>query len=289
MNVHAPKFSPDGRRLSFDITSADGRDVWILSRDQGTLSRATFDHDGHDATWAPDGQRITYSSAKSGVLGIYRTRPGSTTPAESLIASSHLTYTGAWLGDGSAIVTAGTDLIESAGTQLRDQSNADIALVQNGGHGPIAPLVASPYQEEFPALSPDSRWLAFVSDQSGRQEVYVQPLRADGDQIQISQEGGTEPVWAPDGRELYYRSTAGGQVELIAATVRTAPVFMVIARHPMFSVSDMVGTAPHANYDVSPDGRTFAMVQRSPSTRIVVIQNLPELLRRLRSATGNSP
>jgi len=279
LSFHAPRFSPDGSRLSFDITSSDGRDVWILSRDQGTLSRATFARDGHDATWTPDGQHITYASfmtANTGALGIYRTRPGSTAPAESLFASSHLTYTGLWLGNGSGLVTAGTD--------LQGQSNADIALVGNGGHGPIEPLVASPFQEDYPAPSPDGRWLAFASDQSGRDEVYVQPLRGGGDQVQVSQEGGTEPVWGPDGRELFYRSTTGGQVELMAATMRTAPVVAVIARRSLFTVSDMLGTAPHANYDVSPDGRTFVMVRRSPATRIVVIQNLTELVRRLRAA-----
>ena len=279
LNFHAPRYSPDGSRLSLDITSADGRDVWILSRDQGTLSRATFARDGHDATWTPDGQHITYTSfitSNTGALGIYRTRPGSTTPAESLLASTHLTYTGLWLRDGSGLVTVGAN--------LHDQSNADIALVQNGGHGPIEPLVASQYQEQYPAPSPDSRWLAFTSDQSGRQEVYVQPLRGEGDQIQVSQEGGTEPVWGPDGRELFYRSTTSGQVQLMAATVRTAPGFAVVGRRSLFPVSDMIGTAPHANYDVSPDGRTFVMVRRSPATRIVVIQNLPGLVRQLRAA-----
>ncbi len=279
LNFHAPRFSPDGSRLSFDITSADGRDVWILSRDQGTLSRATFARDGHDATWTPDGQHITFTSfitANTGALGIYLTRPGSTTPAESLVASTHLTYTGLWLRDGSGLVTAGSN--------LQGQSNADIALVRNGGRGPIEPLVASPYQEDYPAPSPDGRWLAFASDQSGRDEVYVQSLRGGGDQLQVSQEGGTEPVWGPDGRELFYRSTTSGQVELIAATMRTAPAVTVIARRSLFPVSDMLGTAPHANYDISPDGRTFVMVRRSPATRIVVIQNLRELVRRLRAA-----
>jgi serine/threonine-protein kinase len=280
-NVHAPKFSPDGRRLSLDITSADGRDVWILSLDQGTLSRATFDRDGHDATWTPDGRFITYTSLKSGPLGIYRTRPGSTTPAESLIASAHLTYTGAWLKDGSALITTGND--------LRNLSSADIAIVQNGGHGPIEPLVASEFQEQYAAPSPDGRWLAFVSDQSGRQEVYVQPLHGDGDQIQVSQEGGTEPVWGPDGRELFYRSTTGKDVELMAATVRTEPAFTVLSRRALFPISEMVGTAPHANYDISPDGRSFAMVRRSPANRIVVIQNLPGLIRRLQSAGDARP
>jgi serine/threonine-protein kinase len=278
LNLHAPHFSPDGRRLSLDITSTDGRDVWILSLDQGTLSRATFDRNGHDATWSPDGRLIIYTSFRNGVFGVYRTRPGSSTPAESLIASTHLSYTGAWLRDGSALITTAIG--------LRPNSGLDIGIVRNGGRGPIEPLVASPFQEQYAAPSPDGRWLAFASDQSGRQEVYVQPLGGEGDQVQVSQEGGTEPVWGPDGRELVYRSANGGHAELVAATIRTTPAFAVIGRRPLFPVQEMVGTVDHANYDISPDGRTFAMVRSSPATRIMIIQNLPELLRRIRGAAG---
>ncbi len=277
-NVHAPHFAPDGRRISFDLTSADGRDVWLYALDQHTLSRATFAHDGHDATWTPDGQFLTFASLKSGVLGIYRTRPGSTQPAESLLASEHLTYTGTWLKDGSALITDGND--------MQGTSSADVVRVANGGRGPIEPLVASTYQEAFAMPSPDGKWLAFESDQSGRQEVYLQPLDGKGDQVQVSQEGGTEPVWGPDGRELFYRANKAGQTVLAAVTLRTSPSLGIVSQQVLFPIPDMVGTAPHANFDISPDGRTFAMVRRSPGSRIVVIQNLPALLRRLRGTTA---
>jgi serine/threonine-protein kinase len=279
-NFHAPRFSPDGRRLSVDFNTADGRDVWILSLDQGTLSRGTFERDGHDAMWMPDGRQLLYMSARSGVLGIYRARPGSAEPAESLLASPKLAFTGNWLRDGSGLVTIGLD--------LRPQSDRDIAIVRNGGHGPIEPLVASRFEEQYPVLSPDQRWLAFVSDQSGRPEVYVRPFAAsgpaDGDQVQVSFAGGSEPVWGPDGRELFYRTVGESEPKLMAADVRLEPAFTVTARRALFPVGDLVEAAPHANYAVSPDGRTFAMVRRSPATRIMVIQNLPELVRRLRGA-----
>jgi Tol biopolymer transport system component len=280
-NVHAPHFSPDGRRISFDITSAEGRDVWLYTLDRHTLSRATFAHDGHDATWTPDGQFLTYTSFKSGVLGIFRTRPGNTQPAESLLASAHLTYTGTWLRDGSALITNGND--------LQGASSSDIVRVANGGHGPIEPLVASTYLESYAAPSPDGHWLAFASDQSGRQEVYVQPMDGKGDQVQVSQEGATEPVWGPDGRELFYRANKAGQSVLAVATLRTTPGLAIVSQRVLFPVPDMVGAAPHANFAIAPDGRSFAMVRRSPGSRIVVIQNLPALLRRLRGGTGRTP
>ena len=276
-NFHAPEFSPDGRRLSTDFNSADGRDVWILSLDDGTLSRATFDRDGHDATWMPDGRFITYSSTRSGALGTYRKRPGSAEPAESLFASLTLTYTGLWLKDGSGLLTTGSN--------LRPNSRTDIAILENAGRGPLTPLVASPFEDQHPALSPDNRWIAFVSDQSGEQQVYVRPYPGEGDQVQVSLTGGNEPLWSPDGRELYYRGVIDGEPTMVAATVRTVPGFAVAARQPLFSVADYVGTTPHTNYSISPDGKTFAMVRRNPATRIMIIQNLPGLVRQVQGSS----
>ena len=275
-NFHAPNFSPDGRRISTDFNSADGRDVWILTLDQGTLTRATFDRDGHDATWAPDGRFITYTSTKSGAFGIYRTRPGNAEPAESLFASPSLSYTGLWLPDASGMVTTADN--------LRPSSRTDIGLVQNGGRGPVVPLVASPFVESYPAISPDGRWLAFVSDQSGQQQVYLRPIDGQGDQVQVSQTGGSEPVWGRDGREIFFRGLVDGQAELMSAAVRTSPQLEINGRRSLFPVPDMVSTNPHSNYGISPDGKTFVMVSRSPATRIMVIQNLPALVQRLQGA-----
>jgi Tol biopolymer transport system component len=263
-----------------DYAGPDARDVWVLTLEQGTLSRATFERDGHDAVWTPDGQFLTYSSARTGTLGIYRKRPGSAEPAESLLASPALLYTGRWLRDGSALVTVAAN--------LRPGSGNDIALVRNRGRGPIEPLAASRFTEAHPALSPDDRWVAFVSNQSGRPEVYVRPLGTEGEQVQVSLAGGSEPLWGPDGRELFYRSQDEGEPQLIAATVRTTPQFAVSSRRPLFPLADIDGSNPHTGYDVSPDGRTFAMVRRSPATRIMVIQNLPGLVRRLRGSVEES-
>ncbi len=279
-SYHAPVFSPDGRRLSVDLTDAEGRDVRVLNLGERTLTRATFDRDGHDATWTPDGQFLTYNSFKSGVLGIYRTRPGRAEPAESLLASGALGYTGYWLPDGSGLVTAAQ--------RLNEQSGSDIALVTNGGRGPLEPLAASRFAESHPAVSPDGRWLAYASDQSNELEVYVRPLGRDGDLVQVSRGGGTEPLWSRDGRELFYRGMVDDQPQLIATSVRTAPSFSVTARRPLFPVADMVTATPHRNYDITPDGRSFVMVQRSPGTRIMIIQNLPALVARLRGGAGES-
>src|SRR5207244_646512 len=217
-----------------------------LSLGQGTMSRATFDHDGHDATWTPDGRFLTYTSFKSGDFGIYRVQPGTDAPAESLLASPAIGYTGQWLPDGSGLVTVGNN--------LRPGSGADIALVTHGGRGPVEPVIASPMQTQYPAVSPDGRWLAYVSDQSGGQQVFVRPLAGTGEEIQVSQQGGSEPVWGPGGRELFYRRTTGSRLDLMVAALRTAPELEVVSRRALFPIDEIAGTAPHANFDVSPDG-----------------------------------
>jgi len=288
-NFHHPQFSPDGRRLSLDFTSVEGRNVWVLDLGEGTLSRATFDRDGHDATWTPDGRFLTYiapvNRPGSVLLLLLRKRPGSAEPPDTLLASPALAYTGVWLRDGSAMVTTAADLRRNPKLPDSTQggSGTDAAIIRNAGHGPLEPLVASRFNESFVGVSPDGRWISFVSDQSGREEVYVRDLAGERDQVLVSADGGNEPVWSPDGRELFYRETKQEDPYLVAAGIGTTPALAVTGRKRLFPIGDIVGTAPHANYDVSPDGKTFVMVRSSPAARVMVIQNLPALVRRIRA------
>jgi len=274
-NFHIPRFSPDGRSLLADFTTADGRDVWQIDLAGGAMTRVTFDRDGHDGAWEPDGRSLAYVSATraGGALTLYRTRPGSTGEVDSLISSPAVAYTGLWLPDRSAILTVGTS--------LRPESGSDIAIVRNGGRGPVEPVVATRFNESFPALSADGKWVAYTSDQSGSSEVYVRSLAGDGDQVKVSLSGGTEPMWSPAGPELFYRAPSKTGVDLTAATLRLGPDVAVTDRRRLFDASDIVSSSPHANYDVSPDGRTFAMVRQNPATRIIVLQNMPALFRQL--------
>jgi len=274
-NFHDPGFSPDGRRIAMDFNTPDGRDVWVLERDGGVLTRSTFDRDGHDPTWTPDGRSITYSSLRSGEFGIYRARLGGAEPPESLVATPALSFTGVWLGDGDTLVTV---------TSPTSAAFLDIVLLGDGGRGPIEPLVATRFDESYPALSRDGRWLAYVSTQTGRAEVYVRAMGGDGAQVRVSSDGGSEPVFGPDGRELFYRTAS----ELFVAELVHEPELAVKSRRVLFDVSDVATGFPHANYDISPDGRTFVMVRLNPSSRIMVIQNLPDMVRKLSGEGRNS-
>jgi Tol biopolymer transport system component len=283
-SYHHPRFSPDGKRIAVDYTGPEGRDVWILDLADGAFTRATFDRDGHDASWSRDGRSLAYTSFRNGVLGVNRIRPGSTQTGDSLLTSPHLGYTGLWLRDESALVTVGQS--------LQPESNLDIAIVRNGGRGPIEPVVATRFLEQYPALSPDDQWLAFSSNQSGREEVYVRRLDGRGDQIQVSVGGATESVWSPDGKELYYRGAmnaeSGTEPAMLVATIATTPTLTVTSRKVLFSGQGIVTSNPHSNFDISPDGKQFVFAKSNPSSRVMVIQNLAAMVER-RRAGGRTP
>ena len=143
--------------------------------------------------------------------------------------------------------------------------------LEKAGNG--APIPGSRPTEAYPGFSRDGRWLAYVSVESGRQEVYVRPFPGPGGRIQVSVNGGSEPVWTRDGRELIYREDTGPTSRLIAAAVRTSPAFEVAARTPLFDASNYLSVEDHANYDVHPDGQSFVMIRSPQATQIQLILN----------------
>jgi serine/threonine protein kinase len=272
LNYHSPRFSPNGRKIALDNVTQDGRDVWVYDREQGQLTRTTFDRDGHDAVWAPDGKSILYSSVRRGVFGVYRITPGATGTSDSLYANAALGYTGNLVDGGRALLT------DANGTN--GASGGDVVLIHLGRPNPIEPLFASTFAEGYGVPSPDDKWVAFVSDESGRPEVYLHPLSKEGTKIQISLNGGSEPVWSRDGKELFYRGFSNGKIELVSASLRLGAEPTVSKRTTLFDASDYESAQPHSNYDVAPDGKSFVMLRRSPSSHLMVIQNLPGLIRR---------
>jgi dipeptidyl aminopeptidase/acylaminoacyl peptidase len=180
----------------------------------------------------------------------------------------------------------------TVGQSLHPGSNLDIAIVRNGGRGPVEPVVATRFVEQYPSLSADDQWLAFSSNQSGREEVYVRRLDGTGEQVQVSVGGGTESVWSPDGKEVIYRGamSADSRAEpaMIAATIATKPALAVTSRKVLFPGQGIVTTNPHSGFDISPDGSKFVIVRSNPSSRVMIIQNLAAMVER-RRAGGRTP
>lgn len=129
--------------------------------------------------------------------------------------------------------------------------------------------------ETMPRISPDGRWIAFVTDESGINQVVVQPFPGPGGRTQVSANGGTEPVWSRDGRRLFYR----GEGKLMAAVVQTDPTFAVVARDTVFTDRYLSATNPHSNYDVMPNGDRFVMLESAGEGQLTVVVNWRSALR----------
>ncbi len=273
---HSPRFSPDGRHVAVDFSQQGSRDVRILDLQQHTLSRLTFENDGHDPVWLPDGRRVAYLTARGGVIGIFLRNADGSGDAESLFVGHTNLTAGAFSRNGKELIAVGTG-----------SNGADWDLVTLPLSGERAPraLLATPFNEAWPALSPDGRWLAYQSDESGQNEVYVRPFPGPGAKVLVSQDGGAEPVWSRDGHELFYRGFGQQGTPLVAVAVRAAPEFRVLSRTTLFDAADFEGASPHANYDASPDGRSFVMVRQGPLSEMVLVQNWAEEARR-RGAAG---
>jgi Tol biopolymer transport system component len=269
-SYHHPRFSPDGRRIALDITEADERDVWVLDVADRALTRLTVGEIGNDPFWSPDGRRIAYTRLRGTIRGIYVRNADGSGEADSVFLDANDRSSGAWMPNGEAIVSSTISL-------------AGLWMVPLQA-GRAEPIPGSRATEAFPAVSPDGRWLAYVSDESGRREVYVRPLRRSGGRRQVSIDGGIEPVWARSGRELFYRGDPGTMGRLISAAVRTSPDFDVIGRSVLFDLANYGPAEDHANFDVHPDGSRFVLVRDPRSAQIHLILNWPALLR-----DGTSP
>jgi serine/threonine-protein kinase len=275
---HSPRISPDGRQVAFDDVSPEGRDVWLHTVGTRGLTRATFQRDGHDPVWTLDGRGLYYLAGSGGRLDIFRTLLGTTSPPRAESTGVELSYTGTPLHSGAGFLTT---VPATVGRGL------DIVRIAPKGAA-IDTVLATAGDESFVVPSPDGRWFAYISDHSGRPELYLRALGGSDVQLQVSLDGASEPVWSRDGREIFYRRATTTGAELVAATLQLDAEPRVVARTRLFDVSGFDTAAPHANYDVSPDGRWFVFARRSGSDYIVVLQNVPELARRIARDAGAS-
>jgi len=266
---HSPRISPDGSKIAVDFTQQGSRDVWTLDLRDRTLTRLTFDNDGHDPVWDPTGRRVAYATSRGGVIGMFARNADGSGAADSIHVGSSAQTVGAYLPGSPRALSIVTG---KAGSY-------DLAFTPLTGNRKEQPFLATDFNEFYPAISPDGQWLAYVSDESGQPEVYVRPLVGQGAKILVSQNGGLEPVWSRNGRELFYRGFGRESDPLVAVSLQTTPEFRVLTRTPLFNASDYEAAVPHANYDVGPDGR-FVMVYQGRLSEMVVIQNWTEEVRR---------
>ncbi len=256
-----PRFAPDGQRVALGITerTTSSRDVWVFDLGQRTWSRLTTNGISNRPIWTHDGRRIVYSS-NDDLWWI--ASDGSGTP-DSLIVANGSRFGGTVTADGRELVFH----------EIGSQREGIRRLVFDSA--PASSLVlARRFRETTPSLSPDGKWIAYQSDETGRSEVYARSYPGNGARVSISLQGGSEPVWAPSGRELFYR--AGDS--LVSASIVTTPTVAVAARRVLFRGIFMVGDEAR-EYDVSPDGNSFLLLGGDGGgSTLVGLQNVFENL-----------
>ena len=255
-----PRFAPDGQRVLHAGFPAglDRTEVWVTDLRTGNTQRLTNDEqENNDPVWSPDGTQIAHSALApegkdiyvraldGGQRGLLVHRPGDQWPTD-------------WLRDGSALLF----------TEFTSKGDIDI-LIQPADGRPAQPYLATPAEESGARISPDGRWVAYQSDESGRDEVYVGPYPGPGPKTLVSAAGGVNPVWRPDGRALYYWKVD----QLMVASVKPggAGAPLVVPTPPTLVFRAPYVEAVLAMYDVSPDGTQFVVVIGETRTSRLVV------------------
>jgi len=274
-----PRLSPDGSRVALDVRD-EQNDIWVWSLERETLTRLTFDAGGDRApVWSPDGARIAYMAGPNG-QGALRWRAADGTGApETLVEGAGSVFPTSFSPDGTRVVVLQMDV---------GASGQDVGLVPTEGGRAVTAMVRTSFNELNGEVSPDGRWLAYESNESGRAEVYVRSFaEADvGGRWQVSPGGGTRPAWRSDGSELFYLSGPG---RVMAVRVEVGGTFSYGNAVELFD-GPYVAANFMRTYDVAPDGQRFLMIKEvdeepsdraSGSRRIVVVENWFEELERL--------
>ncbi len=259
------RYSPDGRDIALTVGEFNHSDIWHYSVARATMSRLTFESDNFYPVWSPDGRYIAFTSRReppSALLWMPADGAGTPTVLEH---AGVLSFTGSFTPDGRTLVFRRTD----------PKSGFDVwsVRVDTAAAKPV-PLLVTPFNETAPAVSPDGRLLAYVSDETGRNEVYVRPFPAGGGRWQVSTAGGSEPAWRRDAGELYFRNGGG----LYAVPVTPGPPPSFGAPRELFAgpyLRNVRGVA----YDVAPDGAHFLMVRGgSEPDRLQIVTDWHRLL-----------
>ena len=279
------RVSPDGTRVAAVIQGAETSSIWIADVTRGTLSRVTSEA-ANEATpiWTPDGEQVVFTSDRDGGLGFYRKSADGTGEVEHLAAIDGLgpLLGGNWSPEESHLAFS---LVQNA-------TRFDIGVLSMDGERSWEPLLETEAVEFAPAISPDGQWIAYVSNETGRFEVYVQRFPDLGERQQISTDGGLDPLWSPDGRELYYLGTSGGvaPVDMRVVSIEPGAPLSVGSPEVLFARGSFGRPpGPERYHDIAPDGRRFLL--RSPqgasdpgavvSPQINVVLNWHEELKRL--------
>jgi serine/threonine protein kinase/Tol biopolymer transport system component len=260
-----PRLSPDGRDVAVAVEGQE-TEVWLYNLSRDTFTRLTFQGStNYNPIWTRDGKRLVFTSLGHGLT--WQAADGSGGPE---VLSGPGGYPSSWSPDGKVLAVDNNT----------PSTGRDILMLRLGDRKEDL-FLGTPFNEGAAQFSPDGRWLAYVSNESGRYEIYVQPYPGPGGKLQISTDGGGEQLWNPNGRELFYRSGD----KMMAVDITTQPSFSAGKPKVLFAgqYQPSPNPVPNVNYDVSPDGQRFLMVkpggQDQATTQVNVVLNWFEELK----------
>jgi serine/threonine-protein kinase len=275
-----PRLSPDGRHIAITLLSETGTDVWIYDIGAQVFSKLTAGARSGYPEWTPDGKRVVFVTTDSVGRSSLRWQPfDGGAPSETLISIEALGKRAARLYDG-VVSPDGRNLVFETARNAGDQF--DIWTVPlDGKREPRPYVVSTSSSASAPRISPDGHWVAYTGDESGRTEVYVRSFPDPSNRVQVSADGGVNPVWSRDGKQLYYRLNAA----VYEATLAPGPSFAIAARRRLFE-KPMTESYYAASYDVGAGrGQILALRPIPDALKLVVVMNWPaELAARMASS-----
>jgi len=253
-----PRYDPAGTRISVVIQDVDFN-VWLFDIRRRSLQRLTFEDDNFYPAWSPDGRSLVYSRQDADGNDLIRRRADGTGGEVEVYGTEQNQWDLEFSPDGRLAVFRQNDPLTGRDLWLLDMTS-----------GKAKPFLVTNHQERAPKISPDGSLLAYVSDESGTSEVYLRTFPDTTGKWMVSQDGGTEPVWAPSGRELFYRLAD----QVLAVPIDPGPP-MTIGTRSVLLEGAYVPNPMHANYDIHPDGDRFVMLRSGEGERsVVVVTNL---------------
>jgi dipeptidyl aminopeptidase/acylaminoacyl peptidase len=262
-----PRFSPDGRRIAY----VRERQVWIYDLMRGTASRLTGDGRATNAEWTPDGKSVVFAWNKTGLENLYLQSADGSSPMERLTESKYAQLPGHFSPDGATL----------AFVEVHSPAESSILLLDMKSRR-VTPFLDSKVWAGWPEFSPDGRWLAYASEESGSREVWVRSFPSKSGRWQISKDQGDNPIWSKDGKQLFYQRLQ----QIWVADIQTKGVFSPGKPLLLFEQRGLGIGNPIRSWDMWPDGQGFLMVKMDeakpqPVKEIVLVQNWFEELKRL--------
>jgi Tol biopolymer transport system component len=242
-------FSPDGKKVVTAIRDNESAnmDLWIHDLDRDVMSRFTFDPGvDQNPLWSPDGSKIVFSSNRSESQGLYLKDASGVGAVEPLLEAEENMYPGDWSRDGRVLLFG----------KVVSETSWDIWALPTDGSGDSFALVQSEFVEVRPTFSPDGKWFAYQSNESGREEIYVRQFPGPGGQWQVSTNGGVEPIWSADGSEIFYLD---GSRDLVSVPVTMGATFEAGLPQKLFD-PEVFGTIQRSRFAVTRDGQRFLVL-----------------------------